>query len=264
MLLEHGADIHKKTLKGNSCLWLAVESNYKDTVKLLLKKGAKINEKGWMDQTELFRAQSRMVIHILLENGADVNVVDEFGDSPLKVIPHTDRKHMIIKELAKLKFDNQKIHPKILEHLAENSNLKFFFDCCLEELLSMKDFEFFEGLSLSDILMLKNQPKKLALIAKNEDFISTFDFSKYFITYGRDLCRILKKAEDIRDAVEIEEEKIYESGLDKKFFLPPEIMDIIVEFATDHLYYQRTWKSEKAESDSDSEFKYDDNSSDEW
>lgn len=94
-----------------------------DTVKLLLDSGAKINLRGYRENTALYIAcrNSNMEMHVdpnviplLLQYGADVNILTQHGSSPyiafIEQFPTPD-KHSHIKKLLKDKFNpNKKIN----------------------------------------------------------------------------------------------------------------------------------------------------------
>ena len=80
-LLEKGADVNCKTLKGETPLLLACssQSEHLNIVRLLLKKGAEINWEDEYGQTPLHRACNLGRVdlaRLLLQTGAEVNATD--------------------------------------------------------------------------------------------------------------------------------------------------------------------------------------------
>ncbi|XP_013070616.2 ankyrin repeat and SOCS box protein 8-like [Biomphalaria glabrata] len=84
VIIESGADVNRRhgTLLPLHCACMSVES---DAVKLLLCKGARINEVDGYGRTALHYAAERdeTVVNILLENGADINKGDGNQDTAL-------------------------------------------------------------------------------------------------------------------------------------------------------------------------------------
>lgn len=91
LLIEHGAHV-----KGSGAIVMAAEEGKLDMVKLLLDKGADINEIGIEHPTDprykedmgsaLHRAvvgEHEEVVKFLMDNGADVNLKDVMGRTPL-------------------------------------------------------------------------------------------------------------------------------------------------------------------------------------
>lgn len=224
-------------------------------VKLLLKNGANINETGRNRQTVLYKARSKKIIRTLLEHGADVNVLDDKNKTPLTETLDFEKRYELVKELAKLKFENQEIHLDNLKHLEEYSNSKINFNNCLAELQTLEDSKFYSDVSLHDVLKMRRNMKKMTLLTAKEDFVNaleSLDYLSNFVHYGKELHKIFDEAKNRRDIIATERENMYESGLAKSFSLPPEIMDMIVEFAVDYLYFERGWVV-PGEPDSDSE-----------
>lgn len=243
--MDRGADIHKKTHEGKTCLRLAVNSDgLIHMVKLFLKKGAKVNERCNNLETVLFDYAGKIILKVLLEHGADLNVLDKNNETPLTHASDGETKYIMVQEIAKMKFAKQTINSKNSKFIKNNPKIYKTFVDFLKELKDMKKTKVYNSLSFYDILRMRSSIKKLVLLTKNEDFVSAFKsskYSKYFPYYEEDLRRIFEEAVERRDAVEAEKKNIYESGLAKSFSLPPEIMDIIVDFATDYLYYERGW-----------------------
>lgn len=225
-------------------------------IKLFLNRGAKVNERTRNRRTVLFDAISDRVDRILLECGADVNVLDNDGNTPLTFTCDYLKKVLLVEEIAKLKFDDQEIHSKNLSWIEESPKLQNIFTECLKELQKMKDSKFYNDVSFYDVFVMKKQIKRLALLTKRKDFTSSFKSSKYtrkFPHYGENLRSIFEEAENRKDAVKSAEKKIYESSIDKAFSLPPKVMKLIVDSATNYLYSERNL-SNTYEFDSEFEF----------
>jgi ankyrin repeat protein len=83
LLVEHGADLEARDLRGNTSLHLATKYNQPALVEFLLESGANVNaydQGGW---TALFWASSAQIATMLLDQGADMNGVGEDTTNPL-------------------------------------------------------------------------------------------------------------------------------------------------------------------------------------
>ena len=89
-LIEEGEDVNQKItlfLVPKSLLTIAILDRKPEIVKLLIEKGANVNETDGSNKTPLFiaieTAESDNIVNILLKNGADVNHKDINGETPL-------------------------------------------------------------------------------------------------------------------------------------------------------------------------------------
>lgn len=226
-------------------------------VNLFLEKGADINQRDGQkkNQTVIYAAKSRRIIRILLEHGADINIVDKDNNTPLMCARDQKKKILLVRVLAKLNFAGEEIHPKNLECIRKDSYLHWLFTECLSELEEFKTYVIYKDFTLYDLLKMRKQVKKFALLTGKDDFISVLKTERLhvkFSCYVEDLRRLYSEATYKKELVEKAQKNIYESGLNKAFSVPPEVMDIIVEFATDHLYRLRGW-SKPFEADTESE-----------
>lgn len=81
-------NINEKNENGETLLMSAVQSLYLDLTKEILKKGANINDISNYQGTALhiacsYEQENADLIHLLCKNGADVNLKDSNGNSPL-------------------------------------------------------------------------------------------------------------------------------------------------------------------------------------
>ena len=86
-LLDHGADINARTHIGATplCLVALKENDNVEFARMLLRRGARINEPDDDLWTPLYRAVIQMniqMVRLLLEHGADVNAPDKLGKTP--------------------------------------------------------------------------------------------------------------------------------------------------------------------------------------
>jgi ankyrin repeat protein len=105
ILLQNGADVNVKDESGKSVLMYAIECQCYEIANLLIEKGADVNVKSISGETALIIATKikeksdllsdafgltkafynyrKLIIKLLLEKGADVNVKDENGNTAL-------------------------------------------------------------------------------------------------------------------------------------------------------------------------------------
>lgn len=85
ILLGRGADPNSEEgLHHDTPLIHAVEADSARCVKLLLEAGADPNKPGRRGQTPIFVARSLPVLHLLVDAGAKIEVVDANGDTPFQ------------------------------------------------------------------------------------------------------------------------------------------------------------------------------------
>jgi ankyrin repeat protein len=88
-LIDQGQDVNQKItqfLIPKTLLTIAILEKNPDLVKLLIEKGANVNESDELNQTPLFVAvntEQIEIVKLLIENGADVNHKDNNGETPL-------------------------------------------------------------------------------------------------------------------------------------------------------------------------------------
>lgn len=88
LLLQHGADVNKASTSGsaNAPLYWAASHIFLQTVALFRKHVADVNKRNSYGETPPTVASHNAliaVISVLLENGADVNILDNQGYTPL-------------------------------------------------------------------------------------------------------------------------------------------------------------------------------------
>ena len=99
-----GWDINSK-ISNSTLLYWAADLGYVESVKLLVEKGAKLNEKNNLGDTALMaavlnfdirpEANTGIIVKILIDAGADVNILDNKNNSPLLLAAYRKNKGII-------------------------------------------------------------------------------------------------------------------------------------------------------------------------
>lgn len=84
-LIKKGANINAVNSNGNNALIEAVRANHEETVKLLLENGFDklINQPNMLNETAIFFCSSVPIAKLLIDNGSNINRVDNSGRTPL-------------------------------------------------------------------------------------------------------------------------------------------------------------------------------------
>ena len=91
LLLEHGADVNSQDKQGWTALHFAAQEYDRDMVSTLLQHGAKVDAQDSFGNTPLWRAvfsaedKGGAVVELLLSNGADKNLKNGSGISPIEL-----------------------------------------------------------------------------------------------------------------------------------------------------------------------------------
>lgn len=117
-LIKHGADINAQDNNGNTPLSTAIRRGGDGTcemIDILLKHNADINKPSNTGQTPIFVAASQGYIgtvKILIESGADINIKDAHGETPLTIVQAKQKEYIheymkkIYKDIEKLLSNN--------------------------------------------------------------------------------------------------------------------------------------------------------------
>lgn len=240
-LLDQGADINKKTSTGSFPLYLALHSKNTSLIELLLRRGAKVNETTDTGRTCLHEACSMSrpdVVRMLLDHGADPNILDNEGRTPLTGACTCDQgtQDCLVKELAISKHHKHCINPENMAHLRQTKNLLDLFFECLNELKSLDENKFYNGYSLSDILQMRGDRKKLLSLIKDEEFVVRFKacwYGKSYKHYGDILNKVFENAINSRHIMDSEESRLLPLLKD---VLPTLLIRKIAYFLMDLLY----------------------------
>ncbi len=104
-IIRYGGDIDKPMEEPNKMTALdqAIMDNKLETAKLLFKLGAKI-KKGYLSKFYLQVAtinNNKEMIELLLDNGVDINIKDNYGNTPLNYATTEEIKELLIQRGAK-------------------------------------------------------------------------------------------------------------------------------------------------------------------
>jgi ankyrin repeat protein len=99
LLLDNGADIDSKNKEyQRPSIFYAIWDGNKEMVRLLIARGANFNIKDKNNMTPLIRALNKDqqdIAVILIEKGADIEAVDDFGRSAMKIATKKRMKRII-------------------------------------------------------------------------------------------------------------------------------------------------------------------------
>lgn len=258
LLIQRGADLEKSTIDNIDCnltpLTLAIYAGNTETVELLLKNGANVNATS-CTETALHSASktcnylpvAENKILILLKYGADVDALDIVGETPLQCAPTKEKrnlsrrhvifnKYILLKEVAKMRFEEQNVSQKNLEYIQNNEILRYHFEKCLEELKKMKNCTVISGTTLYDVLKMRWQLKKMIQLTKNKRFVAAYALTRKkepLAYYGEHLDAIFNNALQRRDILAAEEKKLQ---FTLKNCLPDLVIRKLAQFTVDSVY----------------------------
>lgn len=94
-LISVGVSPNAKETTGETALNIAAATDNVDAVLILLRSGAQVNLKGYLEQSSLFHARTAPIAKLLLDAGADLNARDALGHTPLMFAPFQVSKLLI-------------------------------------------------------------------------------------------------------------------------------------------------------------------------
>ncbi len=99
LLLRHGVEIDRPDREGHTALWHAVMGGHTLIADLLLKEGARMDATAWLLDAARLGIRRRETVEYLARHGADLEVRDEKGDTPL-LIAIRQGNHKLAKHLV--------------------------------------------------------------------------------------------------------------------------------------------------------------------
>lgn len=214
---------------------MAVECCDETMVNLLLKNGARINDRtfGLTVLEKACEMNRSEIIYILLKYGADL---DTWYDLDEKVSVN------FAKELAKLIFEDQPVSSKNLEYMQykHNKSLYEIFKNCERELKRMKNHDIHDGISMYDIFKMRQNDKRYILLLKNQVLVDELSLPRHlkkYHFYGEEINNNFQNTLEKTKILQFQEKIIYKSGLNKKFSLSHEVIEMIAYFANENLLF---------------------------
>lgn len=98
MLIEHGAQLEARNRGGHTALETAVLAGKIQVAQLLLRRGATLDAPALLFEAICADANFRDVLEFLVRQGADVNALDDSGDTPLVLAARLGRR-LLVKRL---------------------------------------------------------------------------------------------------------------------------------------------------------------------
>jgi serine/threonine protein kinase len=98
ILLAKGADLNVKNFRGETALFYASYSGYRDIVQFLITRGANVNAKDNDGETALFKAvhgHQKDIAEILINQGADINAKSNSGTTILEAAISTSDQNIV-------------------------------------------------------------------------------------------------------------------------------------------------------------------------
>jgi ankyrin repeat protein len=102
LLIDSGADMEKERF-GAKPLHVAASAGKKDSVELLVSRGADVDSHGGNDYTALHIAvlqDDLEIVQLLIAEGASVNVTDRDGRTPLDYAESEEIRELLLKHSA--------------------------------------------------------------------------------------------------------------------------------------------------------------------
>jgi len=88
-LINKGMDVNAKSSAGITPLLMAIASNQKSAVKILIDSGARVSDKDKLGRGAIFYSTQKItdpeIVKMLLEKGANINETDNSGFTPLSL-----------------------------------------------------------------------------------------------------------------------------------------------------------------------------------
>ncbi|KAL6628014.1 ankyrin repeat-containing domain protein [Neocallimastix sp. 'constans'] len=98
LIEQKGADINKEDkYNGETILFNACSSGNENLVKYLIEHGLDINKENYLCETPLFNAcfnENENIIKCLIEHGAYINIMNDDGSTPLSIICMSENKNL--------------------------------------------------------------------------------------------------------------------------------------------------------------------------
>ncbi|KAJ8668034.1 hypothetical protein QAD02_009697 [Eretmocerus hayati] len=214
LLLENGADVNARDSKMNTALHFMRMNATFAIIDVLVEHGADVNAINSLSETPLLSIcidgdglNAKKVcgnVKSFLNNGADINLADEEGQTPMTIrtwkatdgwdeeIPNKflDTANILLKHVIKLETMgfyvsqvNKNAYAQLLEHFFDDLELDEvgYAEECSKELESIKNINVDCYTTLYDILY--RDLNKLAVISENQAFIQIVSANDFLVKY---------------------------------------------------------------------------------
>lgn len=176
-----------------------------EIIDILVANGADVNARdknfGWTALHYLCNGNKLGAIKLALKKGADVNVEDEDGKTPVLLLDLNDSSYpecmiTMIRALAKSTTISKTNMDYVQSHTVEQK----LFQKYSKGISLLKSLVFYAPHSYYSVLGMRNNLKKLAKLTMNDDFVAAFKNNlTSFTLYRDDLRVIFKDAVRVRD-----------------------------------------------------------------
>ncbi|KAJ8682457.1 hypothetical protein QAD02_018249 [Eretmocerus hayati] len=231
LLLKNKADVNAKDFELKTPLHLTEHPEDFDVVRTLVSYGANIDAQNVYGRTplhslfysSLLENNNSKIIEFLLENGADINILDERGETCMvqKHQMYQNRRHndnmikdsvvTLMKHAKKLEVlglyvnqVNKKAYSKYLRRFREFFNEATFVDQCNKELESLTSIKIDSWTTLKDIL--RKSPNQMTHYCDNpvlQTILASNEISERFPMYGFLISLQLKYGNECKKALAI-------------------------------------------------------------
>lgn len=202
-------------------LVMSVQLGNATLAKLLLDNGALVNDRTYDNKTALHQAcilGNDTMVRLLLDYGADVDAVNNEGNAPLTNVRLTGDADndvniatMLIKKIATLGDRANEVNLKLIDN---DTRLRKIYDEFREEIEKMKGVELGGNLSFSYHFVFAEKHEKIVKLARNEEFVESFETREYFERfplYAQGMKEKYEKAKEVTERLVEREEMLCEA-----------------------------------------------------
>ncbi|XP_016841663.1 serine/threonine-protein phosphatase 6 regulatory ankyrin repeat subunit A-like [Nasonia vitripennis] len=189
LYIEHGANVNARMKYGYFPLYLAAVNGKPAVLRTLLDRGADIHQRTvYGGRSALHNASENSIIvpehyqdeniRLLLSAGADVLIEDDRGKTPFALIDRYEYASnpgtsLIIQELALKKVCQSEIEIKDERIIEQHSELRYYYQECIEQVERMKVTKFIKTCTFLDLLT--KCTCRIANLMRNPEFEVNFE-----------------------------------------------------------------------------------------